>query len=752
MKSAEAEAKGVSVIPVLLDGSDQEKEKEKEKDWNQSFTKTVSLALQRTYPTALAQASESWIMEMVQAGRIWVGLDHWQGEFVGQSLGWDKQWGAEGWRGLWLTVDRHHYQQKQISSTLEKSMDIALLPLEVDQVGPYLEQSLRNRGFAHLLDHALFYDSLKSFIALLETGKTTMETACMALDWLVFHGQQAEESPVEFPTSQLELALWWARNSNTAVKNKRLADVALARVGSSIAWESVRKHYKLESVKKLDLYTSLASESQVSTKIDYLHRKLGWLVSSDPEERWLNWRYESLAYWLAAGRAFELNGVDSTRWEKFLQKWTTGSEGSTTASTDDQRDAFACALYETAIGWSADSAQEEHLPEPIELELARRAGVNPDKAFRALRRRRLNLLLDQLLDIETNDRLPLLKTLVELGPDAKAATTRLAKVALDLKEDLELRQAALEGLSSIGSCAGAAAEDLGRAIQNSEEHLFFRLKMTEALGNIGEKAFKTVPVLIQVLSQDSTQAFFKYQILEALGKIGPAAHEALGVVQRLKSSDQPELREAAEWALQSIRGSSPAPLRPVRELGSDDGQGLIKSGLNAMDSVGKWLQLAKSFRDPETLDREKVFQRLSEGGEDAQAAVPELVKILRDKEADMEGRQLALDALAALKSKASEAAGSLVKLAMDPDEMIFYRIKAVETLGALGAKALDAATALRSVCINSREQIFFRSRIIQCLAGIGPEGKLLVESWRSEISASDLESGLELAFGSKSAT
>ena len=118
----------------------------------------------------------------------------------------------------------------------------------------------------------------------------------------------------------------------------------------------------------------------------------------------------------------------------------------------------------------------------------------------------------------------------------------------------------------------------------------------------------------------------------------------------------------------------------------------------------------------------------------------------------MEGRQLALDALAALKSKASEAAGSLVKLAMDPDEMIFYRIKAVETLGALGAKALDAATALRSVCINSREQIFFRSRIIQCLAGIGPEGKLLVESWRSEISASDLESGLELAFGSKSAT
>jgi len=276
--------------------------------------------------------------------------------------------------------------------------------------------------------------------------------------------------------------------------------------------------------------------------------------------------------------------------------------------------------------------------------------------------------------------------------------------------------------------------------------------MTEALGNIGEKAFKTVPALIQVLSQDSTQAFFKYQILEALGKIGPAAHEALGVVQRLKQSDQPELREASEWALQSIRGSSPAPLRPVRELGVDDGQGLIKSGLNTMDSVGKWLQLAKSFRDPETLDREKVFQQLSEGGEDAQAAVPELVKILRDKEADMEGRQLALDALAALKSKASEAAGSLVKLAMDPDEMIFYRIKAVETLGALGAKALDAATALRSVCINSREQIFFRSRIIQCLAGIGPEGKLLVESWRSEISPSDLESGLELAFGSKSAT
>lgn len=744
LKSAEAESKGVSVIPVLLDGLDQEK------DWNPSFAKTVSLAIRRTYPTSLAHASESWIMEMVRAGRIWVGLDHWQDEIVEQALGWDKQWGTEGWSGLWLTLDRHHHQQ--LSTSLEKSMDIEMLPLEVDQVGPYLEQSLRNRGFAHLLDQAFFYDSLKSFISLLETGKTTMETACMALDWLIFHGQQSEENPVEFPESQLDLALWWAGNSNTTVKNKRLTDDALERVGAAIAWESVRRHYKLEPVKKLDLYTSLASESQVSAKIDYLHRKLGWLVSSGPEDRWLTWRYESLAYWLAAGRAFQVNGVDLTRWEEFLQKWTKGTGSSTTASTVHQRDPIACALYETAIGWSVDSSQEEHLPETVELELARRAGVNADKALRALRRRRLNLLLDQLLDIETNDRLPLLKTLVELGPDSKSATTRLAKVALDLKEDLELRQAALEALSSIGAYAAAAAEDLGRAIQNSEEHLFFRLKMTEALGNIGEKAFKTVPALIQVLNQDSTQAFFKYQILEALGKIGPAAHEALGVVQRLKLSDQPELREAAAWALQSIRGSSPAPLRPVRELGADDGQGLIKSGLNTMDSVGKWLQLAKSFRDPETLDREKVFQRLSEGGEDAQAAVPELVKILRDKEADMEGRQLALDALAALKSKASEAAGPLVKLAMDPDEMIFYRIKAVETLGALGAKALDAASALRSVCINSREQIFFRSRIIQCLAGTGPEGKLLVESWRSEISASDLESGLALAFGTESAT
>ncbi len=722
----------VSPIPVLLDGRDPEQ------NWTTSLVETALRQLREQYPTSLARLKVEWFEKFIELGWIWLFIDHAEAVPGIDLEDWVSGGDHQEWKNILVTsTGGSDWDGSNRIYTLETR------ELDRDQIGIYWDRMLRNEGKSGVLDLDLYYDALKTFTGLMETGTVPLETVSVGLEWVICHADMVNDKAPTFPHSMLELFLWWARQCNEEIKKKRLADAALERVAQAVAWESVKTRYELSDFQKKDIYTSLSNESQISVKLDYLERKLRWLTAVDAEGRILKWNFQSLGLYLAGGQFQMLLQEQSDFLKEWISKWPKDESGK---SAQESRD-LARAIYTTLVQHPVTQTHNVVIDEKLELGIARLAGVTHDQAIRSVRRRRLNEVLDQLLNPETNDRTPILDSLREMGMDAKVAAEPLVRFALEQKQDLELRQAALEGLSALGPAASGVVEELAHAVSNPDEHLFFRLKMVEAIGNIGEKAFKIVHALVRLLNQESTQTFFKYQILETLGKIGPAAHESLSVIQRYTRSDANELKEAAEWAIQRIHGKQPPPLRKaVSEIGA--GSDRKSNSLASLDSMGRWIQLARSLRDPETVDREQALKALKEGGEDARMATSEIVKISKDREADMEARQLALDALAELGARASDASSSLVKLAMDPDELIFYRIKAIETLGTIGEKAVEAAVALRSVCANSREQVFFRARIIENVAKLGNEGKRLAVSWKAEISEDDLSAGLSEAFES----
>ena len=89
--------------------------------------------------------------------------------------------------------------------------------------------------------------------------------------------------------------------------------------------------------------------------------------------------------------------------------------------------------------------------------------------------------------------------------------------------------------------------------------------------------------------------------------------------------------------------------------------------------------------------RQEAAEALELMGPEAQAAVPKLVKALKDREA--ETRRAALDALARMGDKAREATPQIVAALRDRNEQV--RVAAVEALARIRARADVAVPALK---------------------------------------------------------
>jgi HEAT repeat protein len=281
--------------------------------------------------------------------------------------------------------------------------------------------------------------------------------------------------------------------------------------------------------------------------------------------------------------------------------------------------------------------------------------------------------------------------LSEIGADAKEAVPHLTK-ALDHK-DPEVRIAALIALGEIGKPSAPAAGKITQLLAGDEME-GVRYAAAFALGSMGhtETAERALTNAL-----DSENEFLRVAGAWALARLAdeetPLIDKAVKIVIDGIASDNPEVRDLALRVLadKSIPREATRPAFRKALEGIDDPVHLemIVDAVAAMgeDALEGCIRALKD-KAPKRLYAIQVLIKL---GPTAAPAVPELIKTLKDEDAEL--RREAEFALGSIGADAASATEALIASLGDEDQEV--RHAACYALGKIGPGAKEAIPALK---------------------------------------------------------
>ena len=206
------------------------------------------------------------------------------------------------------------------------------------------------------------------------------------------------------------------------------------------------------------------------------------------------------------------------------------------------------------------------------------------------------------------------KTLVDLGPDARAAIPALAEAIQD--ENLSVGLKAAEALGKIGKPAIPA---LTKALQSKNDAI--RRLAAEGLSAAGPNAKGAVPILAELLRDKSCSTETKQSVVAALAKIGPAAQPAtsalIAAIQEPKQDDA--IRRNASAALVHI--GEPAVAELAKAFRDPNASFYIRDSLRRIGKPAV-AAVADVLTDKTRSVRERSAALLGDIGAGAQSALP----------------------------------------------------------------------------------------------------------------------------------
>ena len=219
---------------------------------------------------------------------------------------------------------------------------------------------------------------------------------------------------------------------------------------------------------------------------------------------------------------------------------------------------------------------------------------------------------------------------------------------------------AADALAGIGHDAKASVPDLLRRLSDRDGRICWH--SARALGAIGASPESVVPVLRGLLSHKSTSV--RGSAATALGRFAANAASAVPKLAVLLKDERVNVRLNAARALGKI-GPKAASAVPALNRALDDPVGAVT--LNAAEALGRIgapavPALVKRLGDRHL--RTLIASILAEIGPDAKSAIPELLKMARDK--DRAARIEAVLALAAMGSAARSAVPELIRFLKSP--------------------------------------------------------------------------------------
>jgi HEAT repeat protein len=286
----------------------------------------------------------------------------------------------------------------------------------------------------------------------------------------------------------------------------------------------------------------------------------------------------------------------------------------------------------------------------------------------------------------------------KIGPKAKEAVPALTETLGD--ERPEVRREAVLALAEIGKPAAAAIPGIVKILGNEldcKASLYALGRIAEPIGSDGEAKIKQLT--------GSKDKFISTIALWTLARLHPedkqlASNAAASLFEGLKSNDE-NVRQISAKGLASLHLSQEVFLPVMEKALAGTDEKVVHGALDAIAGLGPAgvPKLIEALQYEKT--RPYVVNILGKHGPVAKSAVAAIVKLLDDKNADVQHE--ALIAIAKIGPDAKAAVPALTaELVKDDPELL---CGATYALGAIGPDAKSASTAIAKNLDNNDETL-----------------------------------------------
>ena len=291
------------------------------------------------------------------------------------------------------------------------------------------------------------------------------------------------------------------------------------------------------------------------------------------------------------------------------------------------------------------------------------------------------------------------------GVDKSLEAQKLIGVFNDENARMDERETAVLQLGRLKPIPAVAIQALAAAMESPERTLQF--SAGDALRDIGQKA---IPVLVSILdkSTNSDARISASRALEDLALLGLLSGEeaprVVPVLIEMLNDENVQVAIAATKILRRIgpdaRAAAPALLRL---LGDESNAALASRAASALGGIGSVTDAIVPALMGATIStipdvRVSAVEALGDIGPDARAALPALIRTLRECE-DEDLRDAVVRTLGSIGPATDEVIPALIEAAKSTDEDV--RNSAVDALGYIGPRAGEAVPTLTEMLRKS---------------------------------------------------
>lgn len=502
---------------------------------------------------------------------------------------------------------------------------VTLLPIEAETITEFAGAYLRARKKRELFADREFLENCVRLSDLAANRNLTPLLARLFLDHVIEAKEALRSRPLVESIPALILGYVDGCSRSTAMPAGMIDHETVRRFAKIVAWESLKTQYYPRPVSKEQIVEALGSEQEQGFAL--LHDKLRLIKPADSKNERYRFASATVAAYLACLRLIELLGSREAAWHGFLAELEKQS-----ASTTRTRD-FILAARDCHLALS----KEAGIPDFVEVELGRLAGLDPIVLEKARVQMKVKQLIKQLLSPIAENRRAAVIQLGSIGAAAKAALPALVPRLRNIDENIGVRHAVIIALGEIGAqtddvipvlietlvdrydrlrpvatqslitIGDKAIAPLVESMKDKAREEASRVAIAAALGAFKSKAKMAVPGLIGVVGDKGDAAPVRAAAAEALGQIGSEASGAVPDLVNLMQESKTLCRHAAK----ALIGIVPAAQSRVISLFE-----LLHQ--NQMDEAESILTTFRfSLVRPAVADANGVLEKLNSAVEDA---------------------------------------------------------------------------------------------------------------------------------------
>jgi formylglycine-generating enzyme required for sulfatase activity len=398
-----------------------------------------------------------------------------------------------------------------------------LKPLQIEgsRLSRFMDAYLDLRKKRDLFEDEDYFDACRRLSRMVGQRRITVLLARLYADQMI--EQQQGEGGI-LPDSVPELMLSYLNQLNRTIEPAQQRDnLHVQRDAQAIAWQCLKQTYRPTAAPRADAIAALetVAKDDAGDRLDYLEKRLRLLQTLEPGDK-IRLILDPLAEYLAAiwlVADYRTQAHPEPCWRQFLQSIDTLLDQSN--ETPEAIQGFLLAVRDCC----EVKQMEARIPEFIPVELARKAGLNPEELRQMQEKRRIRLLISDLSAPELDYRIRAAQDLGNWGNAASPAVPNLLGMLENRNQTSEARQAAAQTLGKLGLGSHSRRDDIAARLlallHEDSEEIAVRRSAAAALGMMKTGTTQ----LLNILESDRHPLPVRQGAASAISRIGAPSGE-----------------------------------------------------------------------------------------------------------------------------------------------------------------------------------------------------------------------------------